>query len=425
LSCLQAEIEHFVNPQDKSHPKFSLIADKVLTLFPADNQLGSGRTINMSVGEAVSTGLVNNQTLGYFLARTALWAEKIGVNPAKMRFRQHLKTEMAHYAADCWDLEIHLSYGWIECVGHADRACYDLTQHADRSGVPMVASMRLPSAITVDRMIIEPNKKSIGPRFKGDQKTVITALESADDEECQRIKSEMETSGQSLVAGFLVTSDLVEFKMEKKTITEVKYTPSVIEPSFGIGRLIHSVLEHSFSQREGDENRCVMRFRPCVAPIKVGIFRLVNNPDFDAYISTIHSSFQAIGLVVKVDSSSGTVGRRYARADELGIPFGVTIDFQTLLDDSVTVRDRDTMGQIRVHISSLTGLMSGLISEALSWSKVITRYPVVAVSAADDEEETTTDVTTTAASSSTDEVLFVERSFRASFSRPTMKSNSK
>lgn len=151
-----------------------------MVLFPAENQLGTGRTVQMSIGEAVDTGVVNNQvqlrrcvllifichytfihtniiittfypkTLGYFMTRTQLWLEKIGVDPNRMRLRstyriiyyihkiysklhllynslsmaitclylnrQHLKTEMAHYAADCWDMEIHMSYGWIECV---------------------------------------------------------------------------------------------------------------------------------------------------------------------------------------------------------------------------------------------------------------------------------------------------------------------
>ncbi len=121
-----AEIEHFVNPNDKKHPKFRNIADVELVLFPADAQLGTGRTVTMTIGDAVRQGIVNNETLGYFMARTQQWVTRIGVNPSKMRFRQHLKTEMAHYAADCWDLEIKMSYGWIECAGHADRACYDL-----------------------------------------------------------------------------------------------------------------------------------------------------------------------------------------------------------------------------------------------------------------------------------------------------------
>jgi glycyl-tRNA synthetase len=119
-----AEIEHFVNPADKSHHKFKSVASKELVLFPQDAQLGSGRTVKMTIGEAVETGVVANQTLGYFIARTQMWLEKIGIDPLRLRFRQHLRTEMAHYAADCWDAEIKLSYGWIECVGHADRSCY-------------------------------------------------------------------------------------------------------------------------------------------------------------------------------------------------------------------------------------------------------------------------------------------------------------
>ena len=81
----------------------------------------------------------------------------------------------------------------------------------------------------------------------------------------------VESTGKAMVAGFEITSDLVSFKTEKKTIVETKYTPSVIEPSYGIGRILYSVLEHSFSQRCGDENRCVMAFKPCVAPIKVSM----------------------------------------------------------------------------------------------------------------------------------------------------------
>lgn len=90
-----------------------------------------------------------------------------------------------------------------------------------------------------------------------------------DGEELDAFKASIESTGTATVANFNVTSDLVTFKSEKKTIVETKYTPSVIEPSYGVGRILYSVLEHSFSQRNGDEQRCVMAFRPCVAPIKV------------------------------------------------------------------------------------------------------------------------------------------------------------
>ena len=112
----------------------------------------------------------------------------------------------------------------------------------------------------------------------------------------------------------------------------------MIEPSYGIGRILYAVLEHAFSQRDGSEQRCVMAFKPSVAPVKVGIYRLINHPPFESVVSKIKDLLHMQDITCKVDSSSGTVGRRYSRADELGIPFGITVDFRTLLDDTVTVR---------------------------------------------------------------------------------------
>lgn len=66
------------------------------------------------------------QTLAYYISRTFLFLQRVGVDTARLRFRQHLPTEMAHYASDCWDAEIHTSYGWVECVGIADRSAFDL-----------------------------------------------------------------------------------------------------------------------------------------------------------------------------------------------------------------------------------------------------------------------------------------------------------
>ena len=412
-----AEIEHFVKPDEKSHPKFKNVSPKELVLFPSEAQLGSGRTVKITIGEAVESGMVNNQTLGYFMARTQMWLERIGVDPARLRFRQHLKTEMAHYAADCWDAEINMSYGWIECVGHADRACYDLQQHSARSGVPMVASARLPEPVVVDKLIAEPNKKLLGPRFKLDQKNVISAIEELEGSELENFKAAIEANGKAILRDFEITGDLVSFKMEKKTVVEIKYTPSVIEPSYGIGRILYAVLEHSFSQRSGDENRCVMKFRPCVAPVKLGIFRLINNPQFDPIVSSIQESFQRAALANRVDSTSGTIGRRYARADELGVPFGVTIDFQTLIDDAVTLRERDSMAQVRVPISRLLGIIQQLVSETLTWSTVLSRYPLVKPGGSDDDEEAKSDAKVSATISPLSAVV-TEISTRGCFSRP-------
>eukprot|EP00435_Cladocopium_sp_Y103_P011787 s2550_g3.t1 len=132
----QAEIEYFVNPKQKDHPKFASVESTGLILFHADAQLNAKDPVKMTVGEAVRSGLINNETLGYFIVKTWQFLEALiqaedTHSKEYIRFRQHLPTEMAHYACDCWDAEIFGSYGWLECVGIADRSAFDLTAHAN------------------------------------------------------------------------------------------------------------------------------------------------------------------------------------------------------------------------------------------------------------------------------------------------------
>jgi glycyl-tRNA synthetase len=106
-----AEIEHFVDPDNKDHPRFDEVKDIKLNILPANVQLDGKTDITvMSIGDAVAQGVVDNKTLGYFLGRIYLFLIKIGINPDKLRFRQHMSNEMAHYACDCWDAEIRSSY---------------------------------------------------------------------------------------------------------------------------------------------------------------------------------------------------------------------------------------------------------------------------------------------------------------------------
>lgn len=101
-----AEIEHFVDPEKKEHPRFDEVRHVKLELLDKKVQLaGKTATVSMAIGEAVEKGLVDNSTLGYFLARIQLFLEVIGMDKSKIRFRQHMENEMAHYAADCWDAE--------------------------------------------------------------------------------------------------------------------------------------------------------------------------------------------------------------------------------------------------------------------------------------------------------------------------------
>ena len=96
-----AEIEHFVDPSDKSHPKFASVSNTVLPLYDRENQVATQELIHMPIGEAVKRGIVANETLGYFLVRIMIFLIDCGIRPNMIRFRQHLKNEMAHYASDC------------------------------------------------------------------------------------------------------------------------------------------------------------------------------------------------------------------------------------------------------------------------------------------------------------------------------------
>lgn len=111
----------------QDHPKFSEVSGASPLLYSRELQMGEEKKAQpLSLGEAVKKGIIANETLGYFIGRTYLFLQKIGVDTQRLRFRQHLVNEMAHYAEDCWDAEIECSFGWIECVGLADRSAYDL-----------------------------------------------------------------------------------------------------------------------------------------------------------------------------------------------------------------------------------------------------------------------------------------------------------
>ena len=108
---LMAEIEHFVDPRNKKHDRFKEVEGQVCAFLPRLVQdAGSTQTLKDTIGHAVETKMVDNETLGYFLARIWMFLEKIGCDMSKVRFRQHMRNEMAHYASDCWDAELLTSY---------------------------------------------------------------------------------------------------------------------------------------------------------------------------------------------------------------------------------------------------------------------------------------------------------------------------
>jgi len=319
--------------------------------------------------------------LGYFMARIYLFLTKCGVDPQKLRFRQHMSNEMAHYASDCWDAEILTSYGWIECVGCADRSCYDLNQHSKASGVKLVAEKMLPQPKEVDVLEAVPVKAVLGKTFGKNSKPVLDALTALDEAQVLQMETKFnENESYSLTIPesdpVNITKDMVTIKKYKKKVHVEDVTPGVIEPSFGIGRIMYAIFEHTFRVREDDGKRGYLSLPPLIAPIKCSLLPLSNNPQFAPFLQQISADLTRNDVSHRIDDSSGSIGKRYARTDEIAIPFGITVDFDTLnKPHTTTLRERDSMKQIRVPIEDLGKLLSDLCNGIRSWQDVMSSYP--------------------------------------------------
>ncbi|XAR48248.1 Glycine--tRNA ligase [Bertholletia excelsa] len=384
-----AEIEHFVDPEDKSHPKYSEVANLEFLMFPRDEQVSGQSAKKLRLGEAVSQGIVNNETLAYFIGRVYLFLTRLGIDKERLRFRQHLANEMAHYAADCWDAEIECSYGWIECVGIADRSAYDLRAHTDKSGVPLVAQEKFSEPREVEKLVIRPVKKELGLAFKGNQKMVVEALEAMDEKEAMEMKTALELKGETeffictLEKAVPIKENMVSISKEKKKEHQRVFTPSVIEPSFGIGRIIYCLFEHTFYKRPskaGDEQLNVFRFPPLVAPIKCTVFPLVQNQQYEEVAKLISKSLTAAGISNKIDITGTSIGKRYARTDELGVPFAITVDSTS----SVTIRERDSKDQIRVDVEKVASVVREVTDGQSTWEDILEIYPQHSSTSADE-----------------------------------------
>ncbi len=264
---LMAEVEHFVDPEsNKSHERFSEIEHIELPVLNRQTQLSGQTTIEAaSIGSAVKSKLVDNETLGYFLARIYLFLIKLGADPNKIRFRQHLDNEMAHYACDCWDAELLTSYGWIECVGCADRSAYDLTVHSKETGTPLTVRENLAEPLEIEEWKASLEKKLLGPRFKKDAKKIEAAVQALDQDTLETLAAQLTKkaviaipTAEALADG-TTTAELSGDICTIKKVTRVEhtreYTPNVIEPSFGIGRILYSILEHVYWYRPQDTAR--------------------------------------------------------------------------------------------------------------------------------------------------------------------------
>ena len=362
----QAELEHFVDPE-RDEPPIDRVADIELPLYSAaaqDDPDGSVET--HTVREALDAGVIGNEWVAYYLGCSIEFYERIGIDMDRFRYRQHLPGERAHYAADCWDAETEVGGNWIEVTGFAYRSDYDLSKHAEHSDDSFTIFRQYDEPKTVERAVVDPDMSYLGPEFGGDAAAIAEALDALAGRDRSAFDGDTVTVELDDEA-YTIPVEKTGFAVEEQTEAGEHITPHVVEPSFGVGRLVYSVLAHAHGSDIVDgEERSFLGLPAAVAPTTVAVFPLMTKDGLDDRARTIAERLRTEGFEVTYDDS-GNIGRRYRRQDEVGTPYCVTVDYETADDDTVTIRERDSTEQTRVPITDLPAVIERLVAgESLS-----------------------------------------------------------
>jgi glycyl-tRNA synthetase len=242
------------------------------------------------------------------------WYTQLGIKSEKLRPREQGKDELAHYSVGTTDIEYLFPFADEpqELEGVAHRGAYDLTQHQTHSGKDM---------------------------------------SYFDEEAWERDKASRGTNS---------FKEWLKKNPPKEEVEKYRFIPHVIEPSAGADRFTLAVLCEAYAEEEvKGETRTVMRFHPRLAPIKAAVFPLVNKDGMPEVATKLYRELKQDFNVFYDDK--GAVGRRYRRQDEAGTPFCITIDGQTLQDQTVTIRDRDTLAQRRIPLVAVADELRKLL----------------------------------------------------------------
>ncbi len=231
------------------------------------------------------------------------WYVNLGLQSSKLRLRDQTDDELAHYSKACADIEYLFPFSdeFQELEGVAHRGCYDLSQHQKHSGRELSY---------FDDDMWERDKEKFADKSKDEQKEI-------------------------------------------KNQPPYRYLPTVIEPSAGADRAALAFLCEAYTEDEAPDEkgkmqtRTVMKFHPKLAPIKVAVFPLVKKEGMPEIAQAIYKDCKRHMNAFYDDK--GAVGRRYRRQDEVGTPFCVTVDGDTLENGTVTIRNRDSLEQVRVN----------------------------------------------------------------------------
>ncbi|MBU5574872.1 MAG: glycine--tRNA ligase [Candidatus Aenigmatarchaeota archaeon] len=268
-----AEFQIFFNPENTEIENYEKIKNKKINILPAEfRKEGKEKEVEIEIDEALRKGWIPNKLIAYYLVKVNDFFLDLGFDKKRIRFKELLDEEKAHYSKKHWDFEVYSEdFGWIECVNNAWRTDYDLSRHEKFSKQKL--------------SVFEDNKHIL---------------------------------------------------------------PHLYEPSFGIDRIILNLLLNNW---HNDGKRCWLSLKPKLAPYIAAVFPLVKKDGLDTFARKIYENLKKKYDVIYDESDS--IGRRYARVDEIGVPIAITIDYDSLKNNTVTIRDRDTTKQERIKISDI------------------------------------------------------------------------
>lgn len=336
------EMELFFDPNEASCPYLGQVNGTLLPILLAKEREQKGSQITrVTPQEAVSKGIVLTEWMAYFMALSVEFVKSLGIPEEMQRFEEKMVGERSHYSSQTFDHQIQLDrWGWVEIAGHAYRTDFDLTAHIKSSGADLSILKPYDKPISKEVKSIVPVDSVLGPLLREKSKSVIDALKSSSPDD---VTKAFEKSGFFEVQGFKILPTHV--RVEERTEREAgrRVVPYVVEPSFGAERLVYSALEHAYTR---SKDRVVLRLPKNLVPIQIMVFPLMAKDGLPELASEIQTRLSKSGFEVEYDES-GTIGRRYARADEVGVPLSVTVDYKSKDDKTVTIRDRDTWKQVR------------------------------------------------------------------------------
>ena len=346
------DLEFFFDPEDPDYFLLEDVENEKLRLLLAETKLkGSEETTEVTVKEALKKGLIRAEWQAIFMALAKRLLVDLGVPAEKQRFIEKLPWERAHYSLQSFDQEVFVErWGWAEISGHAYRTDYDLKRHMEFSGEDMRVYKEYERPVEKEQLTIKPVMSKLGPAFKTEASKVAELLSKADPAEVER---SLKKHGYYMLGKRKILSEHLEIVRQKVVERGKRFIPHVVEPSFGSDRLVYVALEYAYRVKE---DRAMLSFPRGIAPVQVGVYPLVSKDGLPKKALEVHKRLLDEGFIAEYDEA-GSIGRRYARADETGAQLGITVDYETLDNNTVTIRDRDSWKQVRTSIENLPELL--------------------------------------------------------------------